>query len=1045
MDWKVNRRQTMAIGIAGAAGAGAMLEGMGVAAVSGPEPIVTRGSARDLITVTAGTNFVVAPAPDGSTLAIDLGGMIWLLPVAGGKAHRLTDPMLEASQPDWLGDGKGLVFQAYTHGYFQLWRVDATSGELQQLTTGTADSREPAVSPDGKRIAYVSDRGRRCRVHILDLATLQSTAWNDFPGEAAQPSWSPDGREIVCVVDGHRIVAASQAGPVREIAAVPRGRNPLDRSLVAGPAFTFDGKGVAYVEVIGVAARLRTGGGADLVSGEDVFPFRPRWQADGRFFYSADGAIRRRAPGAAKAADVPFELALALPRNQPRKPRAADAPGKPQPVRGIGSPALSPDGGQIAFRALNALWIMLIGQPPREILADGYCIVDPAWSPDGRQLAFASDRGGTFDIWLRDNASGALRQLTHHDGAASGPAWSPDGKRVSFLDQKGALFVCTVDGGEVRKVQGPLFLPGKPSWGRDGKTLALAALVPSSARFREGKNQILLVDVDSGKSRYLSLPGEASIATRGDDGPVWSPDGSHIAFVVASRLWVWPIGPDGTPTGDPRAIGDEIADCPSWSADGRKLLYLSAGKLRLTDPSGAAPVTIPMRFQWARPKRDRRMLVRAGKMWDGQRRIAQEMTDIGIVNGTITSVSPASGEKPGGDVEFVDASSLMVMPGLVDVHTHLQMAGHGYGDREGRLWLSMGITTIRSLAGPAYHMVEYREAIASGRRVGPHVIATGEAIDGPRIFYHMMRPVTEPGQLARELERARALSYDVMKCYVRLPAETQREVVRWGHRHGLPATSHYLYPGAFFGMDGLEHMGATNKLGYSHTVSQTGRVYGDVEAALAHTGAAHVPTLFQASVLYRDDPALVEDERLRTLLPPWEYARLKDLVRATDPASRAAQLGILEHNVAHVRRLMALGGLIVSGTDAPLDLAGASLHMNLRGMVRFGVTPVDALFTATRNAGRMLNQRIGEIARGARADLAIVSGNPLERIEDAANVRQVIAGGVRHDIPSLLTPFRAGSAGMPSPVTASILPRSPYWWHQAAFVEGCRGSCCSHA
>ncbi|MBH9807711.1 hypothetical protein FE501_19505, partial [Clostridioides difficile] len=87
-----------------------------------------------------------------------------------------------------------------------------------------------------------------------------------------------------------------------------------------------------------------------------------------------------------------------------------------------------------------------------------------------------------------------------------------------------------------------------------------------------------------------------------------------------------------------------------------------------------------------------------------------------------------------------------------------------------------------------------REAIDSGARLGPRYFTTGEAIDGGRIFYNFMRPVSEPGQLALELDRVKALSYDLIKTYVRLPPKAQKAVVEWAHANGLPVTSHYAFP-----------------------------------------------------------------------------------------------------------------------------------------------------------------------------------------------------------------------------------------------------------
>ncbi len=149
------------------------------------------------------------------------------------------------------------------------------------------------------------------------------------------------------------------------------------------------------------------------------------------------------------------------------------------------------------------------------------------------------------------------------------------------------------------------------------------------------------------------------------------------------------------------------------------------------------------------------------------------------------SVMPAAKSAPSdANARFVDASDDVVMPGLVDMHTHRQMQGYSYGDRQGRLWLTMGVTSTRSPGAPAYHMVEDRESIQSGARTGPRHFATGEAIDGSRIFYNFMRPVTEPGQMELELARAEALSYDMIKTYVRLVTGASATRHRVGPRKG---------------------------------------------------------------------------------------------------------------------------------------------------------------------------------------------------------------------------------------------------------------------
>ena len=88
---------------------------------------------------------------------------------------------------------------------------------------------------------------------------------------------------------------------------------------------------------------------------------------------------------------------------------------------------------------------------------------------------------------------------------------------------------------------------------------------------------------------------------------------------------------------------------------------------------------------------------------------------------------------------------------------------------------------MQSQGDPAYRAVETREAFASGERVGPRYFASGEAIDGERVYYNFMRPTTSDAQLDRELSRARALDYDLLKTYVRLPHEMQKKAVQFAH------------------------------------------------------------------------------------------------------------------------------------------------------------------------------------------------------------------------------------------------------------------------
>jgi hypothetical protein len=349
-------------------------------------------------------------------------------------------------------------------------------------------------------------------------------------------------------------------------------------------------------------------------------------------------------------------------------------------------------------------------------------------------------------------------------------------------------------------------------------------------------------------------------------------------------------------------------------------------------------------------------------------------------------------------------------------------------------------------------MVEERESYQSGARVGPRYFATGEAVDGSRIYYNFMRPVTDTAQLARELARAEALDYDLVKCYVRLRASWQQYVIAWAHAHRIHATSHYNFPAFAFGSDGMEHIGATNRLGYSRTFTGQGAGFGigaayqDCIDLFNVSGAVRTPTLFVATTLFRTDTSLVTDQRVRALYPPWEYASLQAAVTTAQTTDQTANEICLANQVGQLVRMQRGGGRIMVGTDSPIDHTAVSTHMNMRAMARYGMTPYEVMVAATRTPGEFLSEPIGRLLPGYYADMAIVNGNPLQRIEDAAAIRQVMTGGVLYSVDELLAPFQSAAPKAQASQVLAPVPANPanaaYWWHDPHYIAQGARSCC---
>ncbi|MEV6960727.1 amidohydrolase family protein [Streptomyces sp. NPDC051207] len=1001
-----SRRRILLGGGVLAAGA---LTGVGRAAADDriPESGADTAPVRKL-TVSEGTNIAAALSPDRSTIAVDVLSAIWTLPSAGGTAVRLTDEFQDATQPHWSPDGSAIVFQSFRDGTYQLWRVGRDGQGLEQLTKDDYDNREPQFSPDGKRIAFTSDQSGSNDLWLLDPATGARTRLTTGDSEEGMPAWAADGRRIVCTVDDSAI-------DVVDVATGERTRliAPTPGAKVFGPALSPDGTRVSYVRFLGTRADVMVDDEV-VAAGEDVHAVRTSWVSADELLYTATGGIRRLHL-TESSRKVPFTATVSLARPPWRRTvRDFTAPGA-QPVKGIAGPVVSPDGRQVAFRALNALWVMRIGHAPTRLADDGYFNSDPDWSPDSASLVYASDRSGTAALWRQDVKGGAPVRLTNRSGAQLTPRWSPDGTKIAYQDENGGTWVLEIGSGVVRQVLPAVFQPGRPSWAPDGRRIVLAANKPYSKRNRAGLSEVLSVDLETGTTRSEPVAAHRSIATRGDDGPVWTPDGRYFVCVLESTAWRVPVDATGRITGPPEQITTEVTDSVSVDGSGT-LFYLSNGRLRKVPVTGGTPHTVPVDLSYRRPVAASTTVFRAGALWDGRSRGLRRDVDVVVQRGRVTEVVPAGQGR--GD-RIVDASGLTLMPGLIDAHVHWHIRGRQWGDRTGRLLLSYGITTVVSPGDPAYQMVETREALEAGAKTGPRFFGTGDALDGARVFWNFARPVLSASQLQLEMERAHALAYDLVKTYIRLPAPLEAAATHHAHLAGTPVTSHYAYPQATYGMDCMEHTGGGNRVGYSQTQTRLGRAYQDAIGVLTTAGMPVTSTLMNSSVLLADDRSLVDDERTKRFYPPWDYDALVAKADAAGGPTAELNRALLAGGVDMLLRVQQGGGTVVAGSDAPLDDPAISLHHNLRAMVRGGFTPYEALRTATVNPARRmgLGTQLGTVSAGALADFVCVEGDPLSDIDAAARVRSVVVGGVARTVASLMEPFTPPAAGATAPPT----------------------------
>jgi Tol biopolymer transport system component len=973
------------------------------------------------VVVSEGTSMSVSIAPDGRTLAIDLQGTVWTLPSTGGAGKAITDFYNDARHPTFSPDGKTIAFQGYRAGTYDIWAVQVDGTNQRQLTRGPFDDREPAWSRDGTRVAFSSDRGESIsagqtsagvgnyNIWILDTRSGQLTQVTKDRADDFMPTWSPDDAEIAFIstrAGGQTIWALNiSSGAERRVSA--------EGVRADAPSWGPGGK-LVYHSTAGIGSQLEVDG-TGLTGEENAFPFRASWASSNEIVYVSDGKIRRRTLDGTPSRTIEFSATLpvraaslsketAQTRSRVLPPPASHLR---QPVKGVLSPAVSPDGRAIAFAALNDLHVYTLGAKSENVTNDRFLDTEPAWSPDGRSLAWSTDRAGQLlDLWIYDMKTRAKRRLTSTDGSAMGAAWSPDGKQIAFLNVDGvwrraSVNVVDVATGEVRQVHPALFGPGNPTWSKDGKRVVIAALTPYSGRFREGTNQLLSIAVAGGDSVWHTPLPHQSIDSRVGNGPVISPEGSRMAVVYEGKLSLIPVSAAGAPTGPPRRVTNEIAYMPSWTRDSRYILYQSNDRLRMINLPTGSTRTIPFNLTYTPAAPAERYLIHAGRLVDMKSDVARENMDIVINGNLIASVAPHS-DATHGTLRVIDASTQTVMPGLIEYHSHMQK---DLGEAHERAALAFGITTVRSPGSTPYEGIEDKEAVDAGVRIGPRVVAAGYLMEWQRVYYKMAVAIRDSAHLELELQRAKALGHDVLKAYVRMPDLQARRVAQFGRANGMSTSSHEVYPAALSGLDGTEHTTGTSRRGFSPKVATLSRSYDDVAQLWGKSGMTFTPTLaLGGGTLARmiaADTTLRADERFG-LYPSWLSApvtgggrggaRGSGGGRAGAPAGRGGRGGGANQGGidAMIVGAQNAGARVVAGTDTP---NAANVQAELIAYVAAGMTPFQALKTATVNPALALGLNVGTVEAGRLADLIIVNGNPLQDISSTYRVRHTIANG----------------------------------------------------
>lgn len=1018
------------------------------------------------ITTDEGTWMNLDVSKDGKSIVFDLLGDIYTMPLTGGKATLLAGGKAWDVQPRFSPDGKQISYTSDKDGGDNIWIMNADGSNKHAVTKETFRLLNNASwTPDGQYLVarkhFTGTRslgaGEMWLYHKTGGEGVQLTKRKNDQQDAGEPIVSPDGNYVYWsedVTPGPTF--QYNKDPYAGIYAIKRlDRKTGEIETVTGgaggacrPQLSPDGKLLAFVKRsrLKSALYLRNMDTAeewpvydDLSHDQQetwaIFGTYPNfnWLPDSKhIIFYAKGKIWNLDIDAVSTTQIPFEVTStqtitdALHFQQ----KVFQEEFTPKMIRQL---TTSPDGKFVAFNAAGYIYLKELpkGEPVR-VDTLKYFQYEPSFSPDGKSLvyvAWTDELKGSINTI--DLTTKHVTRVTTEKGFYYTPRFSNKGDKIIYRKGEGndvlgyafgtnpGIYTIPAIGGQPQLIN---------KWGINPQFSADDSKIYFQTT-ENGNKVFKMMDISGARITTLYT---SKYTTQFAP----SPDGKWMAFTELFNCYLTPMVSTGAPqelsaTNKALPLNKLTRDAGTyihWSKDSQKLMWSLGPRYFTRDirnafpfAEGGADKTPPIDTIGIDVGLKLKTDVPQGQIAFTNARIitmkGDEVIDNGVIlidQNKIAAVGKTADVQVPTEAKVFDMAGKTIIPGLVDVHAHLNPSPDGISPQQDWNYyanLSYGVTTAHDPSSNTEMALSQSEMLKAGNMVGPRVYTTGTILYGADGDFKAV--VNNLDDALSHLRRLKAVGAFSVKSYNQPRREQRQQVIEAARQLQLevvPEGGSTYFTNMNMILDG--------HTGIEHNIP-VWPVYKDVKSLWNNSKTGYTPTLIVAygtqfgENYWYDRTEVWKNDKLLNYIPP-------SIVDSRSRRRGTAEYGDYGHIEVskYVKQISDGGTKINLGSHGQLQGQGA--HWELWMLAQGGMSPMQVLRSATINGAAYLgmDKEIGSLEKGKLADLVILNRNPLDDIRNSDNIKYVMVNGRLFDADTM---NETGSGNK---------LRMNFWWQQ---------------